>query len=228
MTTNPSSRFSSQQLAVGFGVLFFSILLGCMYLLASSTVSGRDFSPELFQERSFSYWRLPGTKIRLSKTTLGPAVSPCSKHILNNLSASTQTITWQVLEAKQGQVSDSRGPSVLLSYLRAKNANGDAFWDDWSFQNPGLARKLWPIIQQVAQHELYFLVPELLREAQSSSTPSQLNKSLKLICLKAVAMEPKQSNQATDSKVPTSEWVKSFASDIADDADVIPILEQFR
>lgn len=202
---------------IGSLVLF---LIGFSYFWSNLTLAGEEFSPELFQVRAFSYWRLPGTKLRLSATKIGVASSPCTKHILNHLKPVPTGITWQVITASQGNASDQLPPSVLTKYLYQKNPNGDSYWDDWSFHHPKQAAIIWPIVQQAAMRELYVCVPDLLRAAEAGGEDNQLNVALKRICLQA-ALVKQQAGMSPSADTTSSnslgQWARDFAGDVLED-----------
>jgi len=166
-----------------FAIFFGGIAL--LYSFQSVMVSGKEFSPQTFQTRSFSYWRIPGTKIRISGTSLSTAISPSGTPLLKHLPTNGVPVQWQVCQAAQGNARREDGPSILVSFLESLDADGAKTWDAWSFRNPQLAAVLWPIVQQVAYHQLYFCLPELLRLADGHSDQDSLENSLNRVCNQA-------------------------------------------
>lgn len=206
---------------------FVLFLIGFSYFWSNLTLAGEEFSPELFQVRAFSYWRLPGTKMRLSATKIGVSSSPCTKHILNHLKQIPTGLTWHVITASQGNANDQLPPGILTKYLYQKNANGDSYWDDWSFHHPKQAAILWPVVQQSAMRELYVCVPDLLRTAEAGGEAeiedSQLNVALKRICLKAALLKQQafaSSSNATASSSSLGQWARDFAGDVLEDPEI--------
>ena len=202
-------------------------LVGFSYFWSNLTLAGEEFSPELFQVRAFSYWRLPGTKMRLSATKIGVSSSPCTKHILNHLKPISTGVTWQVITASQGNAKDQLAPSILTKYLYQKNPNGDSYWDDWSFHHPKQAAILWPVVQQAAMRELYVCVPDLFRAAEAGGeegiADNRLNVALKRICLQAASVKQHAfgaSSDATTSSSALSQWARDFAGDVLEDPDI--------
>ena len=202
-------------------------LIGFSYFWSNLTLAGEEFSPELFQVRAFSYWRLPGTKIRLSATKIGVSSSPCTKHILNHLKPIPSGLTWQVITASQGNAKDQLPPGILTKYLYQKNPNGDSYWDDWSFRHPKRAAILWPVVQQAALKELYVCVPDLLRTAEAVGEAgiedNQLNVALKRICLQAALMKQQafaSSSDVTNSASSIGQWARDFAGDVLEDPEI--------
>jgi hypothetical protein len=230
MTVNAVRRVSNQGIVIAILVVFFIAMLGGIYLVSNSSLSGREFSPDLFQHREFRFLTIPGTRIRLTATTLGTSSSPCTKHILNNLRKSNQPVEWQVLEANRGVITEKRGPDILYDYLTFKNADGHSYWDDWSFRNPNLAAVLWPVVQQAAIRDLYFCVPELMRTAESVAGPAELNRQLKRVCLEAALKRSSHLSESGNSSslAPTKGWATEFAGDLNDDVVIKELISKLE
>lgn len=205
------------------GVIFFCLtaLFAIPMLISSSSVSGEEFCPQLFQKREFSYRRLPGTRIRISKTTLSPASSPCSKNILTYLATGLQT-DWHVSTVQHGGAFQELGPKILINYLQSTNADGANVWDAWSFKNPSHAAILWPIVQEVASQDLYFCVPELLRIADNQSDAHNLKRTLLIVCTRAAQAKLKSFAEMKETKleIELRSWALSLSSDFGTDREL--------
>ena len=207
-------------LTIGVILVLLVALFAIPMLISNTSISGEEFSPQLFQKREFAYRRFPGTKIRISKTTLSPASSPCSKSILTHLSSGVQT-DWHVSTVQQGGYFQELGPKILIDYLQSTNADGSNIWDAWSFQNPTLAAVLWPIVQEVAFRELYFCIPDLLRNADSQLDAITLKKRLLFVCTQA-AKEKLMSLVETGDTLTEDQlrsWALSLTSDFRNDPE---------
>ncbi len=183
-------------------------------------IAGVEFCPQLFQKRDFFYYRIPGTKIRVGSTTLSTAASPSGTPVLTHLVASSP-VEWQVAKASQGGNAVEYGPGILLGYLSSMNANGANAWDDWSFKNPAHAKILWPIVQEAAEQNLYFCVPELLQHAHSQKNLGALNRTLRLVCVEAaqtklLALVDKQNLSARSE---LQSWALAIVNEFKDDAE---------
>jgi len=211
---------------IGTIVLILCILFGFPFFIANMSIGGQEFCPQLFQKRDFSYWRLPGTKIRVGSTTLSPAVSPCSKFILQTLVSGVRT-DWHVATLRYGTVNRELGPKILIGYLEAKDADGANAWDAWSFKNPQQAAVLWPIVQEVAIHEMYHCVPELLRSAESAIDVNEFDKSLRMACLVAAQtslMALRESKDSDREKI-LCRWILELTDDHKEDVEFAKIRE---
>jgi hypothetical protein len=213
---------------IGTIVLVLFVLFGSPFFMANVWIHGEEFCPQLFQKRNFHYWRLPGTKFRISSTTLSPAVSPCSKSILQTLVTAGAT-DWQVSKVGYGSVVRDLGPQILIDYLEAKDANGANIWDAWSFRNSQQAAVLWPIVQQVAIQEMYHCVPDLLRTANGELDVNRLDKNLRMACLQAVQAKRKalQESKNADRETELRRWVLELTDDYQEDLEFAKIREEF-
>jgi len=203
---------------IGLICLVLFGLVGSFFVLTSSSISGGEFCPQLFQKREFSYQRIPGTKIRLSKTSLSPSVSPCSKNILTHLTAGNQ-IDWHVSTVQYGAVSQTLGPKILLSYLQSTNADGASVWDEWSFKNPPYAAILWPLVQEAAVQQMYFCIPEILRSVDTELNAKDFKNKLQRVCTQAAQTKLKGlvESEATNS---LRKWALSLTDEFSEDPEI--------
>jgi len=213
---------------IGTIIFILCVLVGFPFFFANMSIGGQEFCPQLFQKRDFKYWRLPATKIRIGSTTLSPAVSPCSKFILQTL-VSGATTDWHLATLRYGTVNRELGAKILIDYLEAKDADGANAWDAWSFKNPQQAAVLWPIVQQVAIHEMYHCVPELLRSANSEIDVNEFDKSLRMVCLVAAQTNLKALRESKDSdreKI-LCRWVLELTDDYQEDLEFAKLRAAF-
>lgn len=212
------NRRQGHKWIIGLICLVLFGLVGSFFVLTSSSISGEEFCPQLFQKREFSYQRMSGTKIRISKTRLTPPVSPCSKNILTHLSAGYQT-DWHVASVQYGQVSQTLGPKILISYLQSTNADGASVWDEWSFKNPPHAAILWPIVQEAAVQQMYFCIPEILRSVDTELNTKDFKKKLQRVCTQAAQTKLKAmaESEATNR---LRKWALSLTDELSEDPEI--------
>ncbi len=206
---------------IAIGVVGFVLLTALPYFVSGMIIHGEEFCPQLFQKREFTYWRIPGTKVRVSQTTLTPGISPSSKDILQHLPASSQT-DWHLSSAHQGLYSKEFGPKILIDFLQCNNADGVNHWDAWSFRNPTKAKILWPIVQQVALKEMYFCIPDLLGNSDATSDLNEFDKNLRKICLRAAKVKLKTLSDAknTTNALQLRNWGQQLTKDYSDDTEI--------
>ena len=206
---------------IAVGVIGFVVVTALPYLVAGMAIHGEEFCPQLFQKRGFSYWRIPGTMVRVSQTTLTPSVSPSSKDILQHLPTSSQS-DWHLSVARQGFYSKEFGPKILIDFLQCSNADGVNLWDAWSFRNPTKAKILWPLVQQVALKEMYFCIPDLLASSDATSDLNEFDKNLRKICLRAAKVKLKTLSDAknTTNALQLRNWGQQLTKDFTDDSEI--------
>jgi hypothetical protein len=149
------------------------LLLFFLFSVSFSSITGTEFSPNNFQSRSFSYTRFPGTKMRLTSTKLGPSGSAISGDVLRYVRKLQGEPQWHV-ESVSGLETQSYPAAILIQCLSQRDSNGDDFWGAWSANNANAAGVFWPLVQQAAVAELYFLVPDLLNTAEMETEPQRL------------------------------------------------------
>lgn len=176
----------------------FGLLVATGILFNWATISGVEFSPNTFQTRSFSYSRIPGTQMRLSKTKLGTLSSPTSTDILKHLPTLNRPQEWHVATiASWG--SERHAANVLIEAFRQRDASGMDVWSEWSTKNPNVAAMFWPLVQQVAFQQLYSCIPELLEIAESNTDSASLEKNTLEAIAKTVVARLERSTEESQS-----------------------------
>lgn len=140
-------------------------LFGLVTFLTFAWVTGTEVSPNNFQQRNFSYIRIPYTKVRLSATTITPRDAIAPDDVLKHLKTLNLETVWHVTQAKQYR-SETFPAEILVRSLQQRNADSAYYWGAWSVDHPGAAAVFWPLVQQAAHRELYFVIPELLKSAE--------------------------------------------------------------
>lgn len=158
-----------------------------MIFFSTSSIQGTEFSPNNFQTRTFSYSRVPGTKIVLSKTVLGPTVSVTNTDVLKHLKTISGSPVWHVTSI-YGR-SETHPSTTLVEALKQNNADRADYWGAWSSANPGLAAVLWPFVQQLALKEFYFPIPDLLQAAEDATNADDFEETLFEITVRAAARQ---------------------------------------
>jgi hypothetical protein len=147
--------------------------IGLFLFFYSGNVAGEEFSPDDFTRRRFSYNVIPwlnytvrgieysDTTTVLEKTLLSDGlISPFKK-------AGNSTRRWDLIYDTKTPVSMSNDfdAAVLCQYLDLSNSDGENVWLAWNSNHPKLAKKFWPVIQKLAQHDVYWSIPPLMRQA---------------------------------------------------------------
>lgn len=159
---------------------------------ASGSVRGEEFCPDDFTRREFSYNRLPV----LGWTLLGIEYDNLTGELeetlisedlvtpVNDLSNDASNKTWHLYRDWSVPDSHDCDARFLVDYLTfqkedAKNGR-TSFWVDWNRKFPKSAKVFWPIVADLARHEMYLGIPQVMRLAiaVSEDQPEQLQSNL--------------------------------------------------
>lgn len=153
-----------------------------MLVLIFGLVSGEEFSPEAFVRREYRFYQIP---------LVGLQITPIERNVITNslerkigrippaeiVDMSDPAVHWDVVTSLKMNRGEWAGEAkILCDYLELKDAQDKLVWLDWTNAHEEMADVLWPMIASVAKARFYFLVPELLRLAESagvSDDPAQ-------------------------------------------------------
>ncbi|MDZ4851950.1 MAG: hypothetical protein SGI77_21895 [Pirellulaceae bacterium] len=204
-------RSNLTPILIGFAILVVVFLL--FQLLGSALrTSGTEFSPISFTCRDFkiSLWT--------GGTVVQPAYLACSTDISKHLTNSTRSNgneRWDLVDywkLTQGRVNSEA--SILTQCMTAENAERELVWENWSKDNPKLAKILWPAVQQLAMHRAYFSVPELLRIAVASPPTNELRSEINRISSRAAVDQIARhiaKKEFSDARI-ALDWARNFGS----------------
>jgi hypothetical protein len=150
-------------------LLIFFIVIGIAFILPVQ-YDGTEFCPQTFEIRSFDYSKSavgPGNMHRYS-----PAVAGGSS-ITKYLQPPGTVLRWDLATGGARGSWQEADANVLVQYLQAGNWKTSWNLSNWSDEHPEIAAELWPKVQWLAIHNLYFAIPKLIRHAQSEPTLDQ-------------------------------------------------------
>jgi len=160
-----------------------AVLLVFMLTVTMGAVHGVEFSPLLFERRSYSFYELPLVGIQVTATRhedLSTAVESfitTSKYVTPPPAGSKEI--WHIVVGSNGPRLQRKGDaSILMQYFDARDSKTTHRWVKWSEDHPQLAKVFWPSVQQLAKHELYVFVPELFDLTKQHSDPVALQAAL--------------------------------------------------
>lgn len=137
-------------------------------------VAGKEFSPGHFQQRSFDFFEIPLIHLQVTPINRSSATSSAANYIRQKNLISVpagQPNDWHLVTITRG-ISDPVPADAQLLTDQLAHETGDGFWRKWSESHPQQAATLWPLVQKLAQRELYVLIPRLLELAhQSTASP---------------------------------------------------------
>ncbi len=143
---------------------FFGLIVSLVLLVVWASygyIHGEEICPHTFQRRHFSYWQPSFVSKGLGKTETShdefsvalalTGTMPKQVHQRWDLVSDNYTSPWsRDLEA-----------NFLAEVLDRRAESGEYFWVEWSAANVELAKRLWPLVSQLAAERLYVIVPEL-------------------------------------------------------------------
>ncbi|XZE54053.1 hypothetical protein SH139x_005839 [Planctomycetaceae bacterium SH139] len=139
-------------------------------------VRGVEFAPTHFTQREFVFWEIPLVHLQVTpirrKTVSTPTINLLrSKGYLQIPSGTPEN--YHLVEIQHGYFSQTQvaDAEILVKYLQLANS-GSPIWETWSRDNPAAAAVFWPVIQRLAERDLYLLIPDLFAiAAQETSGP---------------------------------------------------------
>jgi hypothetical protein len=162
--------------SIGSGVIISGIL--GLVVAIQGYVSGLEFAPSHFQSRQFSFYEIPVVHWQITPIQRKVAKDEVLDFVrLSNWvpTAKGQPTQWHLVSlAGVTQSSRPNDPALLIDAVKGNPWTKENPWYKWSTDHPKNAAVLWPQIQTLAQRELYFLIPGLLRIARPITDPVEL------------------------------------------------------
>ncbi len=141
-----------------------------MLVAIKGNVRGTEFAPSHFQTRQFSFYEIPGLSWQITPIRRSNSTAPLTTQIRTkgwiNVPRGRQPDSWHLVRLSRGPSTTPAVASLLVDAMKVGLPN-QAFWRRWNRNHPGHAAVLWPIVQQLAERELYVLIPELMALARS-------------------------------------------------------------
>lgn len=204
MTTPPpksSSWNSGNVIALLFGI--FALLgISIISTLILGSVSGREFSPQSFCIREFSYLRIPGIHSRITSTNLSSSTGNlvCSTSISQHLNAGIGTnVRWDLADFHIGSSGQTKAEASILLHYIDPEFEGNT-WEQWSNNHSSHAKLLWPAIQSLAIHRCYFAIPTLMQTAESTPSLAEFQKEIQRQSLSAIEVAARSAHKAGEVK----------------------------
>jgi hypothetical protein len=161
-------------LGAGLAVFVLTVTFGA--------VRGTEFSPQLFERRSYAFYELPLTGIQVTGIRRKDETQAAELFITSNkyitLPAAGAKEDWHIITGLRGTRQSKGDAGILMQYLDAKDGDDYHYWVKWSEEHPKLAAVLWPAVQKLAEHELYIFVPDLFDLSRSIEDPIKLRQEL--------------------------------------------------
>lgn len=141
-------------------------------------VTGQEFSPTHFQVREFSFYEIPLLHIQITPIKRAD-ITPKSATFVRQKSLIPKPngppTTWHLVALTRGMSGTTPADAQLLYDHLKPSIDGNDFWRQWSIDHPQHAAQLWPVIQRLAERELYILMPGLMELALIDQPPAKFS-----------------------------------------------------
>jgi hypothetical protein len=68
----------------------------------------------------------------------------------------------------------------LLDYLDLPGTESNSYWEQWNDKHPQLAKIFWPVIADLARHEMYLAIPDIMRMAMAVDAEADQQSGVKI------------------------------------------------
>lgn len=169
--SRPRSKRKGSRRTVTVICSVMTILLVGGVILIQGSVSGTEFAPSHFQTRTFSFHEIPFLHLQITPVKRKIVANPAARQVRTagyiTTPRGTPPNTWHLVSISRGPSTTPALASLLTDALEL--GVGQQFWQSWTTKHPKSAAVLWPRVQQLAQRELYVLIPELLQLARTQT-----------------------------------------------------------
>jgi len=183
---NSSPRRALYSLAFIVGSILLIATIIAYATLWFGNVEGVEFAADAFLRRKFDYYEIPLIRVQVSGIERSDSTGPVENYLLGQklvrlrTPAASAPRRWDLVNARQNSVQRAFGEAgILCRYLDMRDADGAHIWLTWSKDHPELARILWPEVQNVAEKQLYFLIPELFQRARKADDAKRFQTEIK-------------------------------------------------
>ena len=149
-------------------ILIFLPIAG-LIVYSMGDYSGEEFSPDDFTSRSFNYNQTPGLKWILRKKKHYDTTRIVVKELVaDNLIVPVRypKKNWHLIYDSGGSViSHECDARFLTQYLELTDDDGDYYWIEWNEKFPKSAKIFWPLVVDLARHEMYLRIPDVMQAA---------------------------------------------------------------
>jgi len=164
--------------------LIAAAIMGTIVVFMFGGVRGTEIDPNSFATRSFSFYRLPFSKMQISPTWYDQTSTKFEQSILSHLDPQrSRKREWQVTEVSYGtshELGDSKIMDNLLGVTESNNYGGGSEndWSEWSDANPKIAKQFWPLITEMGLNEAYLIMPEFVEATRSVNSVEEFQNTV--------------------------------------------------
>lgn len=175
---NTGSRrrlFAMVVVSLGVGTIFMFLMV-----ISFGAVDGTELNPKTTAERTFFYFQIPWVHIPISPVFRGrPSLSAGRHLVANGHWKKSATDRWDLVLVESPSGPRFAEAAVLWQFLRARDQQGKYYWVEWTKRHPELAKRHWPIVEQLAASNLYPYVTVAFEAAQQATDISRYDEYLR-------------------------------------------------
>ncbi|KAA5538766.1 hypothetical protein FYK55_26570 [Roseiconus nitratireducens] len=180
-TTGSSRGGRKSRRAVVIVCSILCTLLVAALVLIKGNVSGTEFAPSHFQTREFSFYEIPFLHLQITPVRRKMVTDATSRQIRTSawiqVPRGKPPETWHLVSLSRGPTTTPALGQLLTDELTVRDSSGP-FWSSWNSDHPKRAAVLWPVVQRLAERELYLLIPELMQLGRTHADDATLPKAI--------------------------------------------------
>jgi len=138
-------------------------------------VTGVEFSPTHFQIRSFSFYEIPLFGLQVTPIERSTRPASVTNYLISQNALQIPPgppAKWHLVQIQRGFQAPALADAEILTSRLELEGYGDMYWDRWSREHRATAALFWPIVQRLAERELYLILPELFQLAERETEPA--------------------------------------------------------
>ena len=152
-------------------------------LVFFGVASGREFSPDQFDRRRFTFLQLPLVRAQITPVRRKPVANDLDRHLKSSglVVVKQKAARWDVAQL-DGPLGPRYGDAnILWSYLEMSDVERNLVWLTWTKKHPTQAKLLWPAVQEMAQANAYVVVPQLFELAAEAGSDDAFGRRLQCL-----------------------------------------------
>ena len=168
------------------------LVVGLLILTLSGNIEGREFSPDNFAIRRFSYTKIPYLDWVIMEKKIVDETVPIQQELidLGLLPLNSTAKNWHLIS--ESNFSNSLLPPecdarFLIHYLDLKDSEYAYVFLEWNLEHPDLAPLFWPHVIEMARQESYLKIPEIMEFALTDcpKNPTKFSNELNTLVAQA-------------------------------------------
>ncbi len=174
--SQPNQNASSSRSRPRTSVVVWIIVVTCAMLLVAGylffpmgTVHGVEFNPSTVEQRTFSYWQIPFTKIGITPIVRSTSRPAWAQYLVREgywkVGAANR---WDLVGYYEGRAIERReaDAAILFDLLDTLDTNDDLAGKTWSEAHTETAKVLWPRVAKLSHYQLYPYTVILMENAR--------------------------------------------------------------